>query len=223
MKTSLLILILTAALAVPAWADFKSDLAAARGLDAAQKYTEAVTAFQTAIASATSVADKESTTLLMAIATKRSGNMEGGLKILTDLASTTTNPQVRWAAQNNWVVFASTFKSVSEIEAVALPLLAIEEASPWTYDCRTALVRCYAQNKAWSKIPARVKDLAAHSGAAGNSLAGVLEIVTKNALSIFGSKEEQVAFYADLLRIIPAIEANSAVLGQIKSQLELLK
>lgn len=116
--------------------------------------------------------------------------------------------------------------SVSEVEAVALPLLAIEEASPQTYDCRTAMIRFYVRNKEWSKVPSHVKDLAAHSDAAiarRNSLSGVLDLVTKNALSIFESKEKQIAFYNDLLRVIPAVEGNSVVLGQIKSQIELLK
>ena len=88
MKTYL-VLTLIAAMAVPAWADFNSDLAVANSLNVAQKYTAAVAAYQTAIVSATSVADKESTTHRMAKATRRSGNMAGGLKILTDLASAT--------------------------------------------------------------------------------------------------------------------------------------
>lgn len=41
--------------------------------------------------------------------------------------------------------------------------------------------------------------------------------------SLFATKEEQIVFYNDLLRTIPAVDANAKLLGMIKSQLELLK
>lgn len=214
MKKLILILAVLSALTIPSMADFASDFKAARAIQMSnrpevEKQTEARAAFQAIAARETGV-NKDLALVYASISLVRSGKVDEGLDELSKMTSVVS--KVAWVDISLRVKKQPT----SAVERVANEVLGTSDGQ----NVRYYLVKAYISEKQWAKVKANTVVMAGENPV----LVGlVLSDITKNSTSIFSSKEEQLEFYNNLLRVIPAVESNAQVLGLLKSQVELLK
>lgn len=184
-----------------------ADLKAISALTGAKKYAEARAAYQALAAKETGEPAKSDLLSNAAVSLAYSGNVAGAMAELKALNCE--------QAKRHWVFVGAELASMtsSQLESVYSSIVKKGTAS-------VTMTRLYMKEKQYVKAKSTVRLIAAE---APKLLTFVLSDVTKNSMVIFASKEDQVAFYADLLRVIPAVEENAKVLGIIKSQLELLK
>ena len=207
-----LILTLIAALAVPAWADFTSDIAAA-GSKVASDPGAARAAFQAVAVKYSDNAPVVNTANCNAsICLAKQGKLDEAMSEL--------------AAQNNegsrcsWTMVAFDYKKLSAAQAEAMFASAFSGAAPSKY-ARSLFITAYVKERNWAKVKTSLLAAAAEGEIPTTAL--LSDVVISKSRLIFASQDEQVQYLNDLLRVIPATEANAKVLGIIKSQLELLK
>ena len=191
--------------AIPVLAAYTNDMAAASALAQAKKYSEARAAYQ-------------------AIAAKETGENKNRALFMAAQYLALTDAEAAMAELQAISTQYALDKWVSLGARKGLPLSRLEPAYGQLVRPRVAALEMasrYLKEGEWAKAKLAVKTLAASENP--EILGSLFPTLTSKSIQLFTSKDEQVVFYNDLLRVIPAVEANAKVLGLIKSQLELLK
>jgi len=204
MKTSIFLTLITA-LAVPTFADYNSDIAEARTLNKAGKLTEARTLLKS-LAEKETIPSHKDAALVLAASMLAYSDLKAGLNELQTLGS--TQAKARWVGLS--LVLGKA--SINDVESVAKSIPA-----PLT---RAVMTSAFIKEKQWSKARDNFSLLISEVPV---QAPGVFIELIKNADSVFTSKDDQVEYFNNLLRKIPAVESNAKLLGIIKSQLEILK